>query len=498
MTLSSGTRLGPYELGASIGAGGMGEVYRARDTRLERTVAVKVLPSHLAASPESRQRFEREAKTISQLSHPHICALYDVGREGETEYLVMEYLEGETLSDRLLKGPLAFEQVLRFGTQIADALDKAHRSGIVHRDLKPGNVMLTKSGVKLLDFGLAKAVAVPGAGSGASLTALPTQMGSNLTQEGTILGTFQYMAPEQLEGKEADSRTDIFAFGCVLYEMATGRKAFSGGSQASLISSIMGSEPPPISAVAPMTPPAFDRVVKTCLAKDPEDRWQTAHDVGVQLKWIQEGGSAAGVAAPVVAQRKKRERLIWAAVGLAAGLAGGLGLALAARRSTPPAPVRFDVAVPRNEDVRYLAVSPDGRQLAFVAESARGRGSISLRALDSPETRTLEGTRGARGLFWSPDGRTIAYFADGKLKRLPSAEGLRRRSATETEPAAAPGRRTGRSCFLRSSGRLSTGFRPREVLPPPSRSSTRNARRSFTAGPSFFPTANASCTPRGA
>ena len=422
MSLSSGTRLGPYELLTPIGAGGMGEVYRAKDTRLERTVAVKVLPSHLAASPESRQRFEREAKTISQLSHPHICALYDVGREGETEYLVMEYLEGETLSDRLLKGALPFEQVLRFGTQIADALDKAHRQGIVHRDLKPGNVMITKSGVKLLDFGLAKAMTVPGAGSGASLTALPTQHGSNLTQEGTILGTFQYMAPEQLEGKEADARTDIFAFGAVLYEMATGRKAFSGSSQASLISSIMGGEPAPISTVSPMTPPAFDRVVRTCLAKDPEDRWQTAHDVGVQLKWIQEGGSAAGVPAPVVAQRKTRERLIWAAIGLAAGLTAAFAF-FSTRRATPPAPIRFHVGVPRNEDARNLAVSPDGRQLAFVSETSRGHGSISLRALDSPEARTLEGTKGARSLFWSPDSRSIAFFADGKLKRLPAAGG---------------------------------------------------------------------------
>ena len=217
--LAAGAKLGPYEILAPLGAGGMGEVYRARDTRLERTVAIKVLPQHLSASPESRQRFEREAKTISQLSHPHICALYDVGREGETEYLVMEYLEGETLSERLVKGPLPLEQTLRYGVEIADALDKAHRQGIVHRDLKPGNVMLTKSGVKLLDFGLAKAIA-PSAPAG-SLTALPTQ--ANLTQEGTILGTFQYMAPEQLEGKEADARTDIFALGCVLYEMATGR-----------------------------------------------------------------------------------------------------------------------------------------------------------------------------------------------------------------------------------------------------------------------------------
>src|SRR5687768_11817315 len=235
VSLSAGSRLGPYEILAPLGAGGMGEVYRARDTRLERTVAIKVLAAHLSSSPDVRQRFEREAKTISQLSHPHICALHDVGREGETEYLVMEYLEGETLADRLLKGPLPLEQTLRYGVQIADALDKAHRQGIVHRDLKPGNVMLTKSGVKLLDFGLAKAVA--SASQQSSLTALPTQVG--LTKEGTILGTFQYMAPEQLEGKTADARTDIFAFGCVLYEMATGKKAFSGATQASLIGSIL-------------------------------------------------------------------------------------------------------------------------------------------------------------------------------------------------------------------------------------------------------------------
>src|SRR6058998_3127818 len=275
MSLSSGTRLGPYEIQAPIGAGGMGEVYRARDTRLERTVAVKVLPSHLSTSPEVRQRFEREAKTISQLSHPHICALYDVGNQDGVEFLVMEYLEGETLSDRLVKGPLAFDSVLRYGLEIADALDKAHRQRIVHRDLKPGNVMITKSGVKLLDFGLAKAVGPVSQQSG--LTSLPTMAhAQNLTQEGTILGTFQYMAPEQLEGKDADARTDIFAFGAVLYEMATARKAFSGTSQASLISSIMGSDPPPVSTVSPMTPPAFDRVVRTCLAKDPDDRWQTA------------------------------------------------------------------------------------------------------------------------------------------------------------------------------------------------------------------------------
>src|SRR5438105_1708549 len=271
--ISPGARLGPYEILSPLGAGGMGEVYRAKDTRLERTVAVKVLPDHLASSPDVRQRFEREAKTISALSHPHICALYDVGNQDGVEYLVMEYLEGETLSDRLAKGPLPLEQLLRYGIEIAEALDRAHRQGIVHRDLKPGNVMLTKSGVKLLDFGLAKAMEAPSARS--SLTALPTAA-HNLTAEGTILGTFQYMAPEQLEGKEADARTDIFAFGAVLYEIATGRKAFEGASQAALIASIMGSQPAPISTVQPMTPPALDRVVRTCLAKDPDERWQSA------------------------------------------------------------------------------------------------------------------------------------------------------------------------------------------------------------------------------
>jgi eukaryotic-like serine/threonine-protein kinase len=306
MTLAAGTRLGPHQIVAPIGAGGMGEVYRARDTRLERTVAIKVLPQRLSASPEVRQRFEREAKTISQLSHPHICALYDVGREGETEYLVMEYLEGETLSERLAKGAVPLEQTLRYGTEIADALDKAHRQGIVHRDLKPANVMLTKSGVKLLDFGLAKAIAPPSEKS--NLTSLPTQQG--LTQEGTILGTFQYMAPEQLEGREADARTDIFALGATLYEMATGKKAFSAASQASLITQIMSADPPAISSVQAMSPPALDRVVKTCLAKDPEDRWQSARDVAKELKWIAEG-SAAGIAAPaaVSTRRRGRERL---------------------------------------------------------------------------------------------------------------------------------------------------------------------------------------------
>jgi len=419
MSIAAGARLGPYEILAPLGAGGMGEVYRARDTRLERTVAVKVLPPHLSSSAESRQRFEREAKTISQLSHPHICALYDVGSQDGVEFLVMEYLEGETLSDRLLKGPLAFEQVLRFGVEIADALDKAHRQGIVHRDLKPGNVMVTKSGVKLLDFGLAKAIAPAARSSGSSLTALPTQAGSNLTQEGTILGTFQYMAPEQLEGREADARTDIFAFGAVLYEMATGRKAFSGRSQASLISSIMSSEPAAISTLSPIAPPAFDRVVRTCLAKDPDDRWQTAHDIAVQLKWVAEGSQGGIVARPAA---PRRERLAWGAFAGAVLAALFLGVLLARQRREPSPLFQSSILPPENTRFEFrgspMVVSPDGRQVAFVAQRSEGARQLWLRAFDAVEARPLAGTEGAIKPFWSPDSRFLGFFAGGKLKRI--------------------------------------------------------------------------------
>src|SRR5512142_3134939 len=346
--VSAGSRLGPYEVLSPIGAGGMGEVYKARDTRLDRTVAIKVLPAHLSSSMDVRQRFEREAKTISQFSHPHICALYDVGREGETDYLVMEFLEGESLADRLGRGALPGEQVLRYGIEIADALDKAHRQGIVHRDLKPGNVMLTKTGVKLLDFGLAKPLATAGARpvSGASMMATEAQASQPLTERGTILGTFQYMSPEQLEGGEADSRSDIFAFGAVLYEMATGRKAFTGKSQASLISSIMREEPPSISESAPMVPPALNRVVRTCLAKDPEDRFQTAHDAKLQLQWVQEGGSQAGLPAPVVARRKNREKLAWAVAAVAIAAAALAAFGWVRRAPKPPRLIRFEIITP--------------------------------------------------------------------------------------------------------------------------------------------------------
>ena len=422
LALAAGTRLGPYEILSPIGAGGMGEVYKARDTRLERTVAIKVLPQHLSSSPDVRQRFEREAKTISQLSHPHICALYDVGREGENEYLVMEYLEGETLLDRLAKGPLPLEQTLRCGVEIADALDKAHRQGIVHRDLKPANVMLTRSGVKLLDFGLAKAMTP--AAQQSSLTALPTQQG--LTQEGTILGTFQYMAPEQLEGKDADGRTDIFAFGAVLYEMATGKKAFAGANQASLITAIMSSEPAPISAIQPTAPASLDRIVRTCLAKDPEDRWQSASDLKRELRWIGEGSQSGSSAQPAVAApRRSGSRVAWsvALVCAAAALAAGFGLWRA--RSARPVAVHSFVLPPEKtafeptgDESAPPAISPDGERIVFGAS-----GKLWVQSLSSGVTTAAAGDRSRALSVLVPRQPIHRFFSGGKLKTIEAAGG---------------------------------------------------------------------------
>ena len=416
MTIAAGSRLGPYEILAPLGAGGMGEVYKARDTRLERTVAIKVLPSHLSTSPDLRQRFEREAKAIAALSHPHICALYDVGQEGEAEYLVMELLEGETLADRLARGPLPLEQSLRFGVEIADALDRAHRQGIVHRDLKPGNVMLTKSGVKLLDFGLARLVPSGGREPTEQFSAFPTE-NKPLTEEGTILGTVQYMAPEQLEGRVVDFRTDIFALGLVLYEMATGRKAFSGASRASLASAILRDEPEPISASQPATPPALDRVVKTCLAKDPEERWQSAGDLARELKWIAEG-SADVIPAVVAGGRKRRDRLAWA-IAVIAVVLGVLAVLLSRRSQVPEGLTRFTIMPPSGHSfLGFVELSPDARRILFLLQDEGGRNSIGLRSLDSLEMRRLPGTEDVRGQFWSSDGREIAFFSEGKLKRV--------------------------------------------------------------------------------
>ena len=423
MTLAAGTKLGPYEITGAIGSGGMGEVYRAKDTRLERIVAVKILPDHLSDRAELRERFEREARTIASLNHPHICTLYDVGHQNGTDYLVMEYLEGETLAERLKKGPLPLNQVLQYALEISDALDKAHRKGITHRDLKPGNIMLTKSGTKLLDFGLAK-LRGPQAAV-ANLSALPTE-GNSITAQGTIVGTLQFMAPEQLEGKEVDARTDIFAFGVVVYEMATGKKAFEGKTQASLIAKILETDPPPMSSLQPMTPPALDRLVKKCLAKEPEKRWQAASDVCDELKWIAEGGSQATLAATVAPKGIRtlgRRPLILSVGSLLIGLAIA-GLAVWNLKPVPPRPVsRFTIALPPGQQLAGLGsgpaavLSPDGTHLAYVATQG-GKQQLYLRALDSLEARPIPGTEGGVNPFFSPDGQWVGFFAGGKLKKV--------------------------------------------------------------------------------
>jgi len=396
----------------------MGEVYRARDTRLDRSVAIKVLPAELAHRADLRARFEREAKTISSLNHPNICALYDVG----DDYLVMELLEGESLADRIARGSIPIEQLLRTGMEIADALDKAHRRGIVHRDLKPANIMLTKSGAKLLDFGLAKESPLGGDGHDDATVARA------LTSEGTIVGTFQYMAPEQLEGANADARTDIFAFGAVLYEMATGRRAFEGKSRASLIASILGSQPPPIAQLRPMTPPALDRLVQACLAKDPDDRWQTAHDVMLELRFVAESSSAAGVPAPVARRRAWRERAAWivAAVAVVAAVAAGVNM----MKRTPPAGdlVQFAIETPPNLalfpfDTRGIAISPDGTMIAFVASDDQEKPSLYIRNLATTKITALAGTDDASYPFWSPDSSQLGFFAGQKLHRIDARGG---------------------------------------------------------------------------
>jgi len=426
MSLTPGAKLGSYEIIAPVGAGGMGEVYKAKDTRLDRTVAIKVLPSHLADNARLRDRFEREARAVSSLNHPHICTLYDIGSQDGVDFLVLEYLEGETLADRLKKGALPFDQALRTGIEVADALDKAHRQGVVHRDLKPGNIMLTKSGAKLLDFGLAK---LAGAEGGSVESALPTQQKS-LTAEGSILGTLQYMAPEQLEGKEADARTDIFAFGTVLYEMVTGRRAFQGKSQASLIGAILKDDPQPMSELQSMSPPALDRVVKKCLAKDPEDRWQGAHDLMDELKWIAEGGGTALKAETSAVRRSIPGGL---SVLLAVLLLGAVLASVAVwsvMRPGPAAPLpvtRFAIHLPPGDEfVRVgggLAISPDGQNFVYLARRGSGTPQLYVRPMRQLEATPLPGTEGALDAFFSPDGQWIGFWAGGKLKKVPLTGG---------------------------------------------------------------------------
>jgi eukaryotic-like serine/threonine-protein kinase len=419
MAILSGKRLGPYEILSAIGAGGMGEVYRARDTRLKRDVALKILPDHLSDRAELRERFEREARTIASLNHPHICTLYDIGHQDGTDFLVMEYLEGETLAQRLLKGPLPLDQVLQYAIEIADALDKAHRKGITHRDLKPGNIMLTKSGTKLLDFGLAK-LKQEVAPANVQLSQLPTA-NDPLTAQGTIVGTLQYMAPEQLEGKAVDARTDIFAFGAVVYEMATGKEAFDGKTSASVMAKILEVDPPSMSSLQPMTPPALDRLVKKCLAKEPEKRWQAASDVCDELKWIAAGDALPVAPAKGIRAFGRRAALFVAVSGFVATVI--VALTVWNLRSVPASPVsRSMFALPPGEQLARLdqpavALSPDGKHMVYVA-SRGGVQQLYQRSMDSFETRPIPGTEGGTGPFFSPDSQWVAFFAENELRKV--------------------------------------------------------------------------------
>ena len=431
MPLERGTKLGPYQIESPIGAGGMGEVYKATDTRLERTVAIKVLPAHVASDPEQKQRFEREAKTVAALSHPHICPVFDVGREGETDFLVMEYLEGETLAERLRKGALPLDQALKYAIEIADALDKAHRQGVTHRDLKPANIMLTKAGAKLLDFGLAK-LRPTGPQSDAS-----TKLAESLTQQGTILGTLPYMSPEQLEGKQTDTRTDIFAFGAVVYEIVTGRRAFEGETQASLIGAILKDAPRPVSALQPMSPLTLDRVVGKCLEKDPEGRWHSAHDLHDELTWITQGDAPPGTARPTAVTHPRlgqTKTMTWGvavgamSVALLVAVLWNLGL-LPSR--TPGSMARLLVslspadrlgATARASDIQGggswpVTVSRDGTQLAYIGAGDDAT-RLYIRDLADAEGRAVRDSAGATGPFFSPDGAWVGFFADGMLKKV--------------------------------------------------------------------------------
>jgi eukaryotic-like serine/threonine-protein kinase len=423
MPLPNGTKLGPYEIVAPLGAGGMGEVYRARDTRLDRTVAIKVLPQHLAGTAEARQRFEREARAVSALNHPNICTLFDVGSQEGAEYLVMEYLEGETLAARLEKGALPLDQALKIGIEISDALEKAHRQGIIHRDLKPGNIMLTKSGAKLLDFGLAKAVeTVPVSGLTVAETS-PT-VRDPVTDAGVVLGTYQYMAPEIIEGLEADARVDIFAFGAVFYEMATGTRAFDGKTQASVLALVLASDPKPISSIQPAVPPALDRVVKFCLAKDRDERWQSAHDVKLQLQWIAEGGPQQGSPAPVVSPGKSREKIAWAIATIATLAAIALAIIFVPGAPKPQQPIQVsaDLGAAASISTDFSGpnaiLSPDGTKLAFAAEGSDKQRRLYIRSLDQLQATVLAGAEGASNPFFSPDSQWIGFFAEGRLKKI--------------------------------------------------------------------------------
>ena len=427
-----GRVVGSYEIRALIAVGGMGEVYRAVDTRLNRTVAIKTLPGQLSDDPDRQERFRREANIVSSLNHPHVCTLHDVGIQDGIHYLVMEHIDGETLQARLERGPLPLVRALEYAIQICDALDKAHRHGVIHRDLKPANVMLAKSGVKLLDFGLAKVERAP--------APAPDAHTRTLTDEGTILGTFQYMAPEQVEGKDADARTDIFAFGALVYEMITAKKAFDGPTQANVIGAILKDEPPPVIEIVPDAPVSLDHALARCLAKDPDDRWQTANDLLFELRSLA-SPAAAGVRGSRVLSRGV-ERALWMAIVIAT--LAGAGFWAQSRDVRPGAPTGEAPAIgytlfPADGVALYavhgppLALSPDGRYIVYVGAKADGPTQLWLRSLYSQREQALPGTEGANTPFWSSDSQWIGVFAGNSLKKVRISSGLTQVIATNVQ-----------------------------------------------------------------
>jgi eukaryotic-like serine/threonine-protein kinase len=493
MGLSSGTKLGPYEIQSPLGAGGMGEVYRAKDTRLERTVAIKILPAHLSSDPVLKQRFEREAKTISTLNHPHICTVHDVGHQDGTDFLVMEYLEGETLAQRLNKGAVALPELLKISIDILDGLEQAHRAGIVHRDLKPANVMLTKGGAKLLDFGLAKSGAagvLAGAGSAPLLSVAMTVSSASpqspLTSSGALVGTVQYMAPEQFEGKEADACSDIFSFGTMLYEMATGNRAFAGKTQIKVVSAILEDDPRPISQVRPGLPPEIDHVVRTCLQKHPQDRYQSAHDIAVELKWISQTAKEPSA-------RETRMPKQWIAAALCAGLLlGGLGVHFLT--TTPPAePAALAILPSPGFTLNFSglygapAISPDGTRIVVVGSDSSGTRMLLLRALDRTTLTPLPGTDGASYPFWSPDSRQIGFFTSNALRIADVAGRSVMDLCTIEQGRGGTWNNRGEIVF----GTRTTGlFRVPAVGGTPTPLTTRTAREANHRFPTFLPDGN--------
>lgn len=479
--LSPGTRLGPYEVTDLIGEGGMGQVFKARDTRLDRTVAIKMLPAALAADAVRRERFEREARHVSRLEHPNICPLYDVGEHEGHLYLVMQYLEGDTLADLLQRGPLSIKQALDYGVQIAEALAAAHRADIVHRDLKPGNVMITRTGVRLLDFGLARHL--PGGTSAETMAGDRTGLRGALTTEGTILGTLSYMAPEQIDGRDADTRADVFAFGAVLFEMVTGLKAFDGESPARVMSAILRDEPARVSSIIPVTPAALEALIHACLAKDPNDRWQNIADVARQLRHLRDmmsGTKSGSVSASAILPagvtpsrtRSPAARIALAATAIAAVAATAF---VAGRLTTVPEQgraVRLHAALLPPAGMFLtdaMALSPGGETLAFITTDATGQRQLWLRQLTSATATSIAGTGGASDPFWSPDGQHIAFFAQGQLRRVPAAGGSVTSIADTGDGAGGSWNADDVIVFARLDGPLmrvsASGGRPEPIVP---------------------------------